>query len=358
MWRLACCVLLAFAWPSVADYYKDLGLEQGEDSTDSQIKKAYRSLSKKYHPDHNPTEEGKARYAVISRAYEVLSDAKKRKIYDMKGEDGLKQLEESQKGGGQAMDPFAAFFGGQQRDRTKGKDMRMTLHVTMDDLYNGKTDTVTIQKQKLCRACKGSGAASKGDIGNCHHCKGRGVITQQVQIMPGFVQNMQQHCPHCGGTGKRIKKKCPVCNGNKVTRGSTTLEFDIERGTPEGHELRFEMEADESPDVLPGDVIFKVQSKPHSFFSRRGDDLEMTMTITLLQALVGFTRQIRHMDDHVVEVKRDKVTPFGTQMVIRGEGMPRHNVPSEKGDLKITFHVNFPKKITAAQAAEFRELLA
>jgi DnaJ-class molecular chaperone len=141
-------------------------------------------------------------------------------------------------------------------------------------------------------------------------------------------------------------------------RGETTLEVLIEQGMPEGHEVTFEMEADESPDVLPGDVTFKIISQPHHLFKRNGDDLSMVMKITLLEALVGFKKTFRHMDDHEVEVSRMEVTPHGHVMIVKDEGMPKHNVPSEVGVLRITFEVIFPRRLTSQQADDFRRVFA
>eukprot|EP00906_Rhabdomonas_costata_P024958 RCo035774 len=354
---LLATVMLLLPWAIRADFYQDLELPNGEDSTDSEIKKSYRILSKQNHPDLNPSEEARQKYLKISRAYEVLSDPKKRKIYDMKGEDGLKQLEDSAKGQ-RFTDPFAALFGGGGGDRTKGQDVQMSLKISLADAYNGNMHTITLKKQKLCRACKGSGARSKEDVVDCPVCKGKGVVIQKVQLAPGFIQQLQNHCGACDGTGKKIKRRCSVCGGRKVAAGESTLEVLIEKGVPEGHEMKFEMEADESPDVLPGDVILKVHTAGHPVFKRSGNDLHMSLRISLLEALVGFSRAVMHMDDHEVLVKRSSVTPHGTQMTIRDEGMPKHNVPSERGNLVITFEVEFPRAITEEQAAAFKTLLA
>merc|ERR1712000_393578 len=147
---------------------------------------------------------------------------------------------------------------------------KMMMLVTLEDIYSGAQHTVMLNKQRLCKHCKGTGADSKDDFQQCHHCKGSGQVTQRVQIMPGFVQQMQQPCPHCGGKGKSIKKKCHVCRGHKVTRVQQSISVDIELGTPENHELTFELEADQSPEQLPGDVIFTIQTAPHKTFVRQG----------------------------------------------------------------------------------------
>jgi DnaJ-related protein SCJ1 len=353
-------LLLCLTALVVGDYYEDLGLASGEDATDSEIKRAYRTLTKLYHPDHNPSEEARPRYLEISRAYEVLADPKKRKIYDMKGEEGLKQLEEAEKSGGRPSHPFAMFFGGGGGgDQTRGSNMNLAMKVALEDIYNGRTHEFTIKKQKLCRACKGTGAKAKSDLVKCTKCKGTGSVVQRMQLAPGFVQQVQAQCPVCSGKGTTVKAKCPVCGGARVKRGDAKLELLIEQGMPEGHAVTFEMEADESPDVIPGDVIVTLTTHPHPLFKRSGDNLAMPMRISLLESLGGFRRTFEHLDRRVVEVASapGAVTPHGHAMVLPGEGMPRHHVPSEMGSLTITFEVVFPTTITPEQAEGFRRVL-
>ena len=174
------------------DFYDVLELPQKDDSTERDIKTAFRRLSKQYHPDLNPGEEAKERYTKIQRAHEVLSDRKKRKIYDMRGEDGLKQLEERERNPNAGMmDPIAMMFGGGRvDDGMKGKNVQMKVSVSLDDVYNGAHHKVTLTKQKLCKKCKGTGAASKQDFTQCNKCNGKGRVLQRHQIMPGFVQQM------------------------------------------------------------------------------------------------------------------------------------------------------------------------
>jgi DnaJ-class molecular chaperone len=357
--------MLFCAWADDdVDYYEVLGLPLKEDSSDKDIKKQFRILSKKYHPDLNPSEEARDKYVKIQRAHEVLSDRKKRKVYDMKGEAGVKSYETQQKGGGQQGhdDIFAHFFGGGGRQNTanRGANLQMQVLVNLEDIYNGNTHTIVMRKQKLCKQCKGSGAASKGDMQVCKKCGGQGVVLQQIQLAPGMIQQMQSQCPSCNGKGKSIKKKCPTCNGNKVSTGDFSLEFDVEKGLPENGKIVFDMEADQSPDVLPGDVILQVSSEPHGLFTRQSNqvDLGMTMKISLEDALLGFSTSFTHLDGRQVEVMREKVTFHGEKMTLKGEGMPVHNVPSETGDLIITFEVMFPRRpLTPEQKSKFREIL-
>lgn len=335
------------------DHYTVLGLQsEREDASEADIKKRYRTLSLEHHPDRGGNADT---YRKIQAAYDVLGDKRKRKIYDIRGEDGLKQMEESKRNPHQhmMMDPFAQMFGGgqqmQQGGVGKGPDANLNLQVPLSEIYNGAQHKISITKQKLCRTCKGTGAASKADFQKCTQCKGSGHVKQRIQLMPGFVQESQAPCPKCGGKGKQIKKKCPACKGNKVFRGDQQLEIDIEQGIPDGHKITLEMEADQNPDQIPGDVIFKVQTVPDKSFTRDGDTLDHAMSISLKEALFGFSKRIVHMDGRAVEVDRTDVTQHGYRQVIKGEGMPKHGVPSERGDLGVTFNVQFPRKLTVQQ---------
>uniref|UniRef100_A0A7S1JEM2 J domain-containing protein n=1 Tax=Eutreptiella gymnastica TaxID=73025 RepID=A0A7S1JEM2_9EUGL len=332
-------LLLCGAVPGLSDLYGDLGLK--EEATDSEIKKAYRKLSRQLHPDHNPSPDAKEEYAKIQKAYGVLSDRKKKKVYDMMGEEALKDLE-SGKGQRQQqhMGFFGNLFGGGGQDDTRGEDKHLSLKVSLADIYNGNEHTLNIKKNKL---------RSKQVVKDCATCKAQPPKMQRVQLAPGFVvqQQVPPDCDH----------KCSAGSRQVITGFSQLLEVQIEQGIPEGHEIKFDMEGDESPDRLPGDVIFKVKSAPHPFLTRVKDNLEMDMRITLLQALVGFKKSFVHLDGREVEVERKVVTQPLTKMTLRGEGMPKHNVPSEKGNLIVTFHIDFPKHITTEQAEKIKLLL-
>lgn len=358
------CVLLvasAAADDDDIDYYAILNLgEQREDSSEREIKSNWRRLSREHHPDLKG-EESREHYKKIQRAYEVLSDRRKRKVYDMKGEEGLKQLE---KAGAQQQqqpdDPMMRMFfggGGGGDGAQRGPNIEMMMLITLDDAYNGAQHTVKLNKQRLCKACRGTGAASKSDYTKCNKCNGQGTVIQKVQLMPGFVQQVQQQCPKCGGKGRMVKNKCKTCRGNKVTRADQTLHVDIEQGTPENHKLVFDMEADQNPEQLPGDVIFNVQTAPHALFKRNGNDLAMTMKITLSEALLGFTKTFKHMDGHEVEVSESGVTQYGFKRRLSGEGMPVHNIPSERGKLVVTYEYELPATLTADQQRRISEVL-
>eukprot|EP00668_Euglena_longa_P032287 GGOE01041592.1.p1 GENE.GGOE01041592.1~~GGOE01041592.1.p1 ORF type:complete len:341 (-),score=118.09 GGOE01041592.1:223-1245(-) len=333
---LFCLMFLSVLTSVFSDLYEDLGLK--EDATESDIKKAFRVLSRKLHPDHNPTAEAREQYVQVQKAYGILSDRKKKKVYDMMGEDGLKEFE-SGKGQRQQMDFFGGLFGG-GGDQSRGEDVHLSLKVSLADIYNGNTHTLTFRKNKL---------RSKQVVKDCMTCKAQPPQMKRVQLAPGFVvqQQVPPSCDHvCGGGPQQV-----IRNHNQL------LEVFVEQGIPEGHELRFDMEADEHPDRLPGDLIFKVKSAPHPYFQRAKDDLHMDMEVSLLEALVGFHKTVQHLDGRIVDVEREAVTPPGFRMVLKGEGMPKHHVPSERGNLIITFNILFPKSLTPEQAQTVRQLL-
>ncbi|KAI0239149.1 hypothetical protein L0F63_004581, partial [Massospora cicadina] len=240
--------LLASAGIAFADYYSRLGLKPT--ATKDEIRKAYRKLSIKFHPDKNPNDpKAKDKFIKISEAHEVLSDDEKREIYDKYGEEGLKH-----------------------------------------------------------------GGATRCDL--------------------------------CGGKGKLVTSTCPVCGGKKVIVDDDTVTVTIKRGVPDGHKLVFEEVADEHPDYTPGDIHVEIVTLPHPVFTRQGLDLHAKFTITLLESLVGFERSLTHLDGRKITLKRDEVTPAGFIQQVAGEGMPHHNVPSEKGDLYVIYDVEFPKKLS------------
>ena len=188
----------------------------------------------------------------------------------------------------------------------------------------------------------------------CSQCNGAGQVTQRIQLAPGFVQQSQGPCPKCGGKGKEIKEKCPTCRGKRVERGNSQLTLVVERGAPEGHEVRFEMEADQNPDNIPGDVILSIIGKPDDVFTRKGNDLFMRLEITLKEALLGFSKTFTHMDNRQVPIEANGITQHGTIRKIANEGMPV--LGGGKGDLYVTIEFISPKSLTEEQEKVIEEL--
>ncbi|KAG0207955.1 DnaJ- protein scj1 [Mortierella sp. GBA30] len=342
-----------------ADYYKVLGLSRS--ATSKEIKKQYKVLSKKFHPDKNPNnKEAHDKFVEVAAAYEVLSDSEKRSIYDRYGEEGLKQQQGQGQGFHDPFDIFAQFFGGGHRHQhaaqeRRGPDLRMELEVTLEELYSGKSIDIEVSKQIVCPHCSGSGARSSEDIVTCSGCQGQGVKIVKHMLAPGMFQQFRQTCDQCGGKGKTIRAHCPVCQGTKVQRGSEQLTIVIEPGVADGSTIVFDREADEGPEVIPGDVIFEIRTRPHPTFERRQDSLYTYVTITLEQALLGFDLEIKHLDGKLVKLTRENITPFGFVQTLHGQGMPIKGSYGEQfGDLYVEYKVAFPEKLSKDQ----RSLLA
>mmetsp|Transcript_18429 Transcript_18429/g.37599 ORF Transcript_18429/g.37599 Transcript_18429/m.37599 type:complete len:374 (-) Transcript_18429:46-1167(-) len=349
------CVMFAEAGK---DYYSVLEVPRNAD--DAAIKRAYRKLSLKYHPDKNKDPSAKEMFSEVSAAYEVLSDKEKRKIYDTQGEEGLKRHEQrGGRGGGNPFDMFSNMFGGRRgggQDQDKGPDVNLDVEVTLQDLYLGKSIELLVKKQIVCRQCGGSGARNPEDLHRCNTCGGSGVRVVRQQIAPGFVQQMQTTCTDCGGKGKVIKHVCQKCKGKKIQAGSETILLEVEKGMPDGHVITFEQQSDESPDKMAGDLKFKVNTLPHHLFRRKGNDLRMKMRLSLREALLGFSRKVEHVDGHVFTVADGGTTQHGAVRVVKGEGMPEHNYASQKGNLHVEFEVEMPPQLTDEQKKAFEDL--
>ncbi|KAJ3012967.1 DnaJ- protein scj1 [Thoreauomyces humboldtii] len=357
-------VFLPVILAASADYYKILGVDRS--ATKKDIKKAYREFSKKYHPDKNPGDKSaEGKFIECAQAYEVLSDDEKRRIYDQYGEEGLK-------GSGQQFhNPFDIFqqfggfggggfggFGHQHTQQQKGPEVNMDLSVTLEELYLGTSFEVEVNKQIICPTCRGSGAKHQNDVKTCTGCQGSGIKTVRQMLAPGMYTQMQTHCDQCGGRGKIVKSKCASCSGTKVRRGSHQVTVTVEAGMQDAQRIVLDQESDESPDVTPGDLIFTVRATPHPVFTRNGDNLYMKETISLKEALLGVDRKVKHLDGRVVNIKRSGVTQPGFVQTIKGEGMPTHQFPSEKGILFVEYVVIIPERLTKAQTELAEKMFA
>ncbi|CAG9133104.1 mitochondrial protein import protein MAS5 [Plutella xylostella] len=331
-------------------YYDILGVKPNANNDD--LKKAYRKLALKYHPDKNPNEG--ERFKQISQAYEVLSNPDKRRIYDQGGEQALKEGGGGGSGFSSPMDIFDMFFGGgfsggRRRGRErKGKDVIHQLSVTLDELYKGAVRKLALQKNVICDKCEGRGG-KKGAVQTCPTCRGSGMAVQIQQLAPGMIQQIQSVCPTCRGQREIIdaKDRCKVCQGRKTVRDRKILEVHVDKGMTDGQKIVFSGEGDQEPELDPGDLIIVLDEKEHETFKRSGNDLIVRMNIELVEALCGFQKSLRTLDDRdiVVTVMPGEVTKHGDVKCVMNEGMPMYKNPFEKGLLILQFLVNFPSQI-------------
>ncbi|KAI0767904.1 DnaJ-domain-containing protein [Irpex lacteus] len=340
-------LLLLSVLVNAADLYKALDLDRSASEKD--IRAAYKRLSRKYHPDKNKEEGAEEKFVEIAHAYEVLSDETKRQIYDRYGEDGLKAHEGGQNPHQNPFDIFQNFFGhgghpGQQVRR--GPTSVSEMEVSLADMYTGGSIEFMVQKRILCDHCRGTGAASSNDIHTCPSCNGQGVKIVRQQIFPGMFSQAQVTCPDCGGRGKVIKKVCPHCKGHKTISHTQQYTLEIPKGMPEGQEVVYEGEADESPDWEAGDIVLRVKSRKETGGWRRKETgLYWKETIGVDEALLGFERNLTHLDGHIVHLKRNGVTQPGYVQVIEEEGMPVYG-ESRYGDLYVEYNVVLPQTLS------------
>ncbi|KAF2078070.1 hypothetical protein CYY_000621 [Polysphondylium violaceum] len=357
-------------------YYDRLGVNP--ECTEDELKKAYRKMAIKYHPDKNQGE-GKAaaeeKFKEISEAYEVLSDPEKRKMYDQHGSEGLKE-------GGfhatSAEDLFSSFFGsmgggmggfdfgsatadgmggftfggmgggmggGRRAKQHKGENIEHEMYRTLEELYNGKNVKIAINRDEVCKTCRGSGSNKPGVSSTCGKCKGSGSVFMAKQMGPGMIQQMQTKCPDCNGTGDKISEadKCSTCKGKKLVPGKKIVQFLVEKGTRDGERIMLKGEGSEYPNAPSGDVIITIKEKPHATFKRRGNDLVLQKRIKLLDSIAGTSFTIPTLDNRKlwVTVNKGENIKQGDMRIIEGEGMPIKG-SAKKGHLAVIFDIEYP----------------
>jgi len=334
------------------------------DASDADIKKAFRKMAMKYHPDKNPDDpEAAEKFKEASAAYEILSDPEKRSKYDKFGKDAFKD-------GGMGMnaeDIFSSFFGfggspfgfsRAQRGPRKTKDMITALAVSLEDLYNGTTKRMKVTRKVLCKDCNATGSAS-GKSTTCQTCSGTGRRVIVRQFGPGMITKQEALCDQCQGQGEVIspKDKCKKCAGRKVNEEKKFVDVEIDKGMKEGKKITFRGDADEAPGCVAGDLIFVIKENDHPLFKRDGVHLFIEKEIPLANALTGYQFIINHLDGRKILIKTpqgDILKPGDTREV-RNEGMPVYSRPYEKGNLYVKFKIIFPEKLTSNQVGDIRK---
>ncbi len=331
--------------------YDTLGVSP--DATPAQLKKAYRKMALKYHPDKNHEPGAAEKFKDITSAYQILSDDRKREIYDQVGEEGLKgNGGMGDMGGMDGSDIFSQFFGfgggRQSQGPKKGKDIRHTVSCTLEQLYKGRTAKLALNKTVICKACNGKGGKN---VKKCATCNGTGMkfVTRQMGPM---IQRFQTTCDVCHGEGDIMNEKdrCGKCHGKKVIEERKILEVHINPGMKAGEKIVFHGESDQYPDTIAGDVIIVVDEKPDKTFTRKGDDLYYEAKIDLLTALAGGEIGFKHLNGDFLKlelVPGEVVAPDSVR-VLEGKGMPIEKM-GDYGNLFVKFTVKFPPNHFASE---------
>jgi len=341
------------------EYYKLLGVDKN--ASTAEIKKAYRKMCLKHHPDRGGDQETLAK---INNAYETLADDNKRQLYDKGGKEAVEQGGGGGGGGG-GNDIFSQFFGGGgggggRGGPRKGEDMVTQLKVTLEDCYNGRVRKLAVTRDEICTKCDGRGGKPGAET-ECDTCDGHGVVIIRRQLGPGMIQQMQKACHACGGKGKVIDPslRCKTCKGKKVTSERKILEVAIDKGARSNQKIRFRGESSQKPGTEPGDIVFVLKPKEHAIFKRKGHHLIMKKTISLTDALCGCTFTVEHLDGRVLAISTapgQVVKPDAT-MMIEHEGMPMLGNPFVKGHLVVMFTIDFPSTVSPEQRAALEKLL-
>lgn len=344
------------------DYYKILGVEKT--ATTEEIKKAYKTLAKKYHPDLNKAPEATEKFKEINEAAAVLGDPQKKQQYDDYGTadfngQGFGGFDFRDFQGGNFDDLFENLFasfgfgGARRRGPTRGHDLLYDLDIVLEEAAKGMTKTIDVTKQSLCEECDGTGAASKSGIRTCDECKGSGTI-KQARRTPFGVFATTTTCRTCAGTGEIIEDPCKVCRGEGRVETTKEIEIKVPAGVEDGMRLRIggEGEAGERGSEA-GDLYVMIHVKPHKTFIRQGDDLSIEIPIPFSIAAIGGDIEVPTLDGNET-LKIPAGTQPGEVFRLKARGVP--NVRGYgTGSLNVKVTVKVPDKLTKRQAELLRE---
>ena len=359
------------------DYYEVLGLSKG--ASDDDIKKAYRKLAKKYHPDVNKEPGAEEKFKEINEAYSVLSDPQKKATYDQFGHAGMDGAFANGQGGFSGFggagfedlsDIFDSMFGGggfsgfsgfgqrsqrsQSRGPVKGENRYMQMSIDFLDSIHGVEKLINISVDKKCKSCNGTGAKSNKDIETCPSCKGAGYVNKSVRTAFGMM-SQTVGCPECGGTGKVIKTRCPDCGGTGYHTVKEQVEVSIPAGISSGQQVRVQGYGERGSNGGDnGDLYIEVIVKPHKYFVRQGNDIYIQVPISAVDATIGTKIDVPTCHGDV-----ELTIPAGSQpnqkLRIKGYGVPSIRGGS-RGDQYVELKVEIPTKLTKEEKELYQKL--
>ncbi|MCR4820048.1 MAG: molecular chaperone DnaJ [Elusimicrobiales bacterium] len=352
----------------MADYYRLLDVPKN--ASHDEIKSAYRRMAMKYHPDRNPgNKEAEAKFKEINEAYEVLSDDKKRQIYDQYGEEGLKG------GAGAGGGPFGGFGGGfgggnmgdifgdlfenvfsqggsrsQPRSR-RGSDLKYETEISLEDAFKGIKVPIDIERTEVCPDCNGTGAKDKDSVKTCTQCHGTG----HVQYSQGFF-SFRQPCPECGGSGEKITAPCEKCGGQGRIRKKVSITVKIPSGIEDGGVMRVAAGGDAGMrGGTPGDLYIQINIRPHAHFIREKRDLIYECPVPVWMAALGGEADVPLIEGGKTTIRIPAGTQFGKMFRVKGKGMPGTG-GRPRGDILVKIRVEVPFELDAQQKALYQKL--
>jgi molecular chaperone DnaJ len=360
---------------SKKDYYDILGVSKN--SPADEIKKAYRKLAIKYHPDKNPDDKASEdKFKEAAEAYEILSNPEKKQRYDQFGhagaqggygggyggggmnmEDIFSQFGDVFGGGGGGGSPFDSFFGGGGqssrggRRTQRGTNLRIKVKLSLEEIANGVEKKIKVNKQIVCNTCDGTGAKDKSSFSTCKTCNGSGAVRRVTNTILGQMQTTST-CPTCNGEGSTISAKCNTCSGDGVTRGEETISINIPAGVSEGMQLSMSGKGNAAPrGGVPGDLIILVEETPHDSLKREGINIIYDLHVSFVDATLGASIEVPTIDGKA-RIKLEPGTQGGKILRLKGKGIPEVN-SYHKGDQLIQINIWTPKILNN----EERELL-
>jgi molecular chaperone DnaJ len=357
---------------SKQDYYEIL--EVSKNATAEEIKKAYRKQALRYHPDKNQGDkEAEENFKKAAEAYEVLSDADKKRRYDQFGHAGLGNQGFSGFSGGMSMedifshfgdifggggfgDAFSSVFGGGggrgRRTVNQGSNLRVKVRLTLDEIASGIEKKIKVNKYISCKTCNGTGAKGGNAYQTCSTCHGSGHVTRVTSTFLGQMQTTTT-CPHCGGEGQMITDKCVDCAGNGIIKGEEIISIKIPAGVAEGMQLSVGGKGNAAArGGIPGDLLVQIEEIPHEYLEREGNNLHYELFVNFAEAALGTTVEVPTIEGKV-KIKIDAGTQSGKVLRMKGKGLPSVNSWDQRGDLMITIQVWTPKTLSK----EEREIL-
>lgn len=348
------------------DYYEVLGVSKS--ATPDEIKKAYRKLAMKYHPDRNHEPGAEDKFKEINEAYEVLSDEKKRATYDQFGHAGMDGAF-GQGGGfsggftdfGDLGDIFGSFFGGgfggggsrrSSNQPRQGQDRYMQMRIDFMNSIFGKTETISLDVDETCKHCNGSGAESPSDVQTCPTCHGSGYVMSQQRTPFGVIQQ-QSVCPDCHGTGKKVTHACSHCHGKGYEHRRVKLDIKIPAGIQSGQQIRIPQKGERGSNGGPnGDLYIEIMVAPHPTFKREDNNIFIKVPISSIDATIGCTIQVPTVYGDV-ELKIPEGTQPNTKFRLKGKGVKSR---SGEGDEFVEVQVEIPRKVSRRERELYEEL--
>jgi molecular chaperone DnaJ len=345
---------------SKRDYYEVLGVNK--DASPDEVKKAFRSLAREYHPDVNKAPDAEQKFKELGEAYEVLSDQERRGMYDRYGHEGLSASGYQGFSGAFDFNDFSDIFnaifgdfgmgfsGGRSRPNApaRGNDLRMDLQIDFIDAVFGVKKDVEIEHLEHCQTCNGTGASAGSQPVKCTTCNGMGQVQQTTRTFIGSFTQVAT-CPDCSGAGQKITDPCKECFGNGRKQVPKVITLTIPGGVDNGAKLRISGEGDAGKNMGPsGDLYVVLYVKQHEIFKREGVDIYMDHYISISQAALGATKEVPKLDG-VEKIKIQSGTQTGTVLTIKGVGVPHLNNPNRRGNQYIRLVVATPTHITEEQ---------